>query len=213
MITLFDHNFDVESERSVHRDATSSIEAIADLKEQLETARKEGFEAGRDLGQKEAKAEFDAGAAERFEQERQSIQEHLAQLVAQDTRHHKETERDIIELFLGIAERLVPELIGHYGPQLAADRIKQAVQQTRTAPELTINACPDVVAVLEDEATSWLTIASHTAEIDIFADPDMPRGSAQVRWKGGRLEYDLETACTQMLQALAQAANDYNEAT
>jgi flagellar biosynthesis/type III secretory pathway protein FliH len=213
VITLFDHNFDAETEQSTHRDAAATVTAIADLKEQLETARKEGFEAGRDLGRKEAKAEFDAGAAERFEQERQLIQESLAQLVAKDTRDRSDTERDIIELFLGITERLVPELIGHYGPQLAADRIKQAVQQSRTSPELTITACPDVVAALEDEATSWLTIASHTAEIDIFADPDMPRGSAQVRWKGGRLEYDLETACTQMLRALTQAANDYNEAT
>ncbi|MGC1504547.1 MAG: FliH/SctL family protein [Sulfitobacter sp.] len=213
MITLFDHNFDLEAERSVHRDATSKIEAIADLKEQIDAARKAGFEAGRTLGRTEAKAEFDAGAVERFEQERQIIQERLAQLVAQDKQHHKDTERDIIELFLGIAERLVPELIDHYSPTLAADRIKHAVQQARTDPELTIRACPDVVAVLEDEAPTWLTVASNNAEIDIFADPEMPRGSAQVQWKGGRLEYDIETACSQMLETLKQAANDYNEAT
>lgn len=213
MISLFDHNFDVEAERSVHQNTSATIEAIADLKEQLETARKEGFEAGRALGLREAKVEFDAGAADRFEQDRQMIQEQLAELIQQDTRHHKDTERDIIELFLGIAERLVPELINQYGSTLAVDRIKHAVQQTRTDPELTISACSDVVAALEVEAPSWLTHASQDAEIDIFVDPEMPRGSVQVRWKGGRLEYDIETACEQVLQALAEAANDYNEAT
>lgn len=213
MISLFDHNFDVEAERSVHQNTSATIEAIADLKEQLETARKEGFEAGRALGLREAKVEFDAGAADRFEQDRQMIQKQLAELIQQDTRHHKDTERDIIELFLGIAERLVPELINQYGSTLAVDRIKHAVQQTRTDPELTISACSDVVAALEVEAPSWLTHASQDAEIDIFVDPEMPRGSVQVRWKGGRLEYDIETACEQVLQALAEAANDYNEAT
>ncbi|GAA6176169.1 FliH/SctL family protein [Sulfitobacter pacificus] len=213
MITLFDHNFDLETGRSTHKDAASKIEAIADLKEQLEAARKEGFEAGRALGHEEAKTEFDAGAAARFEQERQIIQEQLAQLAAQDKRHHRDTERDIIELFLGVADRLMPELITQYGPALAIDRIKQAVQQTRTDPELTISASPEVVAALDQEAPSWLTAASQTVEIDLFADPEMPRGAAQVRWQGGRLEYDIETACTQIQQALAQAASDYNEAT
>lgn len=213
MISLFDHNFDVEAERSVHRDASSALGAIVDLKEQLEAARKEGFEAGRTIGHQDAKAELDAEAAARFEQERQSIQTQLAQLVEQDTRLHRRTERDIIELFLGVADRLAPQLITQYGPALAADRIRQAVQQTRTDPELTISASPEVVAVLDEEAPSWLTEASNRLEIDICADPDMPKGSAKVRWKGGRLEYDIEAACTKILQALAQAAEEYNEAT
>lgn len=213
MINLFDHNFDVEAKQSVHRDATTAAKATADQKEQLEVARKEGFDAGRDLGRKEAKAEFDEGASDRFEQERQVIQEQLAQLIAQDTQQKTTSERDIVELFLGIAERLVPELIGSYGPALAIDRIRHAVQQARTDPALTIRACSDVITALETETPGWLTVASRTAQIELVSDPQMPRGTAQVQWNGGRLEYDIEAACVTVLQSLAQAEKEYNEAT
>ncbi len=213
MINLFDHNFDVDAKQSVHRDASAAATATADLKEQLEAARKEGFDAGHDLGQKEAKSEFDASASDRFEQERQMIQKQMAELIAQDTQQQKETERDIVELFLGIAERLVPELINNYGPALATDRIKHVVQQARTDPALTIRACSDVISALENESPSWLTVASLNVEINLVTDLQMQRGVAQVQWKGGRLEYDIEKASINVLQALAQAAKEYNEAT
>lgn len=213
MINLFNHNFDTEINQSVDQNIVAEARAIADLKEQLEVARREGFDAGRSIGQKEAQTEFDQEASNRFERDRQSICEQLAQLIAQDTQQQATTERDIVELFLGIAERLVPELISTYGPGLAVDRIRHAVQQARTDPTLTIRACSDLISALEIEAPGWLTIASRTAQIDLIREPQMPRGTAIVEWTGGRLEYDIEAACLTVLQSLAQAQKEYNEAT
>ena len=70
-----------------------------------------------------------------------------------------------------------------------------------------------MISVLQNEVPDWLTLASRNAQIDLVTDPEMLRGAAQVHWKGGRLEYDIEAACAVVLQSLAQAANDYNEAT
>lgn len=213
MINLFDHNFDVAAKQEVHKDIAGRADAAADLKEQLEIARKEGFDAGRDLGRKEAKIEFEAQAAERQEQERQIIQEQLAKLTAQDLRNQTEAERDITELCLGIAERLAPELLQSYGSKLAIERIRQAVQQVRSDPVLIIRAHQDVVTALQSETPGWLSKAGRNVQIDLAADPEMARGAAQVQWKGGRLEYDLETACNAIRHALAEAAETYNEAT
>lgn len=212
MITLFNHNFDAEVDRGVHHDAAATAQAIADLKEQLEAARKEGFDAGRHVGLTEAQTEFDQEAVNRFEQDRQSIREQLTQLIAQDSQQQTTTERDVVELFLGIAERLVPELIGTYGTGLAIDRIRHAVQQARTDPSLTVRACADVITVLEAETPDWLTAAGRTAQIELIREPQMTRGTARVEWKGGRLEYDIEAACRTVLQSLAQAQKEYNEA-
>lgn len=211
MISFFDHNFDAEINVSIHCEASTAATAISNLKEQLEIARKEGFDAGRELGMNEARTEFDETATHRFEQDRQIIQEQLARLMAQDAQQQTTTERDIVELFLGIAERLVPNLLSTFGTALAIDQIRHAVQQVRTDPSLTIRACSEVINALQTEKPGWLTIASRNAQIDLISDPQMSRGTAQVQWSGGRLEYDIEAACLTVIQLLAQAEKDYNE--
>ena len=213
MINLFGQNFDLEAKRTVHKESAATAQATADLKEQLEVARKQGFDAGRDLGRKEAKTEFEAAAQERLESERQIIQDQLAQMVQQDNQQQAETERDIVELFLGIADRLAPELTKTYGTQLAIDRIRHAVQQVRSDPALSIRAHADVIAALQSESATWLATAGQNARIDLHPDAAMARGAAQVRWNGGRLEYDIEAACDAIREALAEAAEHYNEAT
>ena len=213
MIDLFQRNFDTDAKRAVHGDASATAEAIADLKAQLEAARQEGFDAGRTIGRQDAKAEFDAAETERLTLERDAIRTQLEALVASDTQLRLDTERDIVELFSGIAERLVPELLDTYGVDLAIARIRQSVQQSRTDPVLIVRACPDVISVLENEAPDWLSNASRNTQIDLQADPSMNRGAAQVRWKGGRLDYDIHAASLAMLKGLAKAAEDYEKAT
>lgn len=213
MIDLFKRNFDTDARRSVHGEASAAAEAVADLKVQLEAARQEGFDAGRSIGKQNAQAEFDAAETERLALEREAIRAQLEKLAIADAQLRIETERDIVELFAGIAERLVPELLDAYGVDLAIARIRQCVQQSRTDPVLIVRACPDVVDVLQHEAPDWLSKASRNTEIDLQPDPTMNRGAAQVLWRGGRLDYDIHAACFAMKKALTKAAENYAKAT
>lgn len=206
MIELFQHNFDDENRRAVHKDTLSKAEDLADLKEQLEAARQQGFDAGTAHGRQQAQAEFEQMDAERLAAVRESISSQLTALAAQDMAHRHETERDIVELFSAVAERLVPELLDHYGISLAVERVRQSVEQARTDPVVTIKTSPEVLAVLENETPGWLSDAADHTRIDLRADPEMNQGAAEVRWKGGRLEYDLHEACCAMLKALHDAA-------
>ncbi|MAJ77427.1 MAG: flagellar motor switch protein FliH, partial [Roseobacter sp.] len=115
MIDLFARNFD--SDNAPAAPVTTIDEEELNLR--LAEARKQGFDAGRAVGQQDAKAEFDAQEDARLEAESAEIRAQLDALIAQDTRQCRATETDIVELFLGIGDRLVPELLQNYGVDLA----------------------------------------------------------------------------------------------
>ena len=183
MIDLFARNFDSDNAPAVPVTTLDDEE----LNLRLAEARKQGFDAGRAVGRLDAQAEFDAQEDERLAAESEAIRGQLDVLIAQDTRQCRATEADIVELFLGIGDRLVPELLQTYGV------------------DLSITACPDVVARLEAHPPVWLPTSTDDASIKISADSDLPRGAAQVVWQGGKLEYDIEQATTAVRSALQTA--------
>ncbi|UWR17437.1 FliH/SctL family protein [Sulfitobacter sp. M368] len=216
MIDLFQRNFDTEpaeKPKDSPQDKMSELAAFAEQELRIKEARQEGFDAGRSVGRQDAQGEYDAAREERLTQERTAIRDQLNAVLEQDAELRRTSERDIVELFLGIAERLVPELLENYGTDLAIERIRQSVALARTDPVLTIRACPDVAEALQSEAPEWLASATRTAQIDVVADPELSGSAAQVRWKGGRLDYDIEQASIAVLASLATAAKEFNEAT
>jgi len=216
MIDLFQRNFDSEpltEAKASPQDKMSDIAAFAEQELRIKEARQEGFDAGRSVGRQDAQGEYDTARENRLTQERTAIRDQLNAVLEQDAELRRTSERDIVELFLGIAERLVPELLESYGTDLAIERIRQSVALARTDPVLTIRACPDIAETLQTEAPEWLASASRSAQIDVVADPELTGSAAQVRWKGGRLDYDIEQASIAVLASLATAAKEFNEAT
>ena len=215
MIDLFQRNFDTDARpaQKAEAAAVAEAEAEAELNQQLEAARQQGFDAGRRIGRQDAEEDLQVKAVERHEAILAEIQAQIAALAATDARHSLEMERDIVELFSGIAERLVPELLDTYGIDLALSRIRTSIEHARTDPVLKIRACPDVIGVLQHESPQWLSPASGEAQITLQPDADMNPGAVQVHWQGGQLEYDLHAASQAMMQALAHAAEEYENET
>lgn len=207
MIELFDRNFDSESGPVF----TEKQNPNSELDDKLAKARQEGFDAGRRVGKLDAQTEFDATEAERLTQEREQIKAQLIELVQADANQAYEAERDIVEMFLGITDRLVPELLAQYGTDLAVARIRESVKKARTDPILSIHAHPDVVNALEEQATTWLEEQPLAAKVNIVGDPKMAAGAAQVSWKAGRLNYDIAAAAQAMREALEIAAKQLKE--
>ena len=211
MINLFARNFDEQPEESPPEREVQDVVETPDLTEQLETARQEGFDAGRRIGRQEAQAEADAKEGDRLSTTQAAIQAELARLSAADAMVARQMEHDIVELFSGIAERLVPELLETYGPELAVSRIRESLEQVRTDPVVAIKASPEIIERLQTSAPEWLTAPVGQPKIELVPGTDMNPGAATVKWKGGRLEYDMHAACLAVLQALATAAEDYSQ--
>lgn len=211
MTDLFQRNFDAELNGLVP--TTDAPVARSDIERQLmiEEARREGIEIGKAEGRREAEAGFQQTLAASAAQERAAIQEQLKFLLTRETHTRAQMERDIIEMFLGISERLIPELLDSYGPDLAVETIRQSIERTRSAQVLTVRASPEVTDVLAREKVDWLYEDTRGVDINIVSDTSMVRGAVEVAWDGGRLEYNLETACDVIFAALKDAAETLKE--
>lgn len=211
MIDLFRHNFDVDTDRAAHGEATAAARARTEAQARLEEARQQGFDAGRALGRQEAQAEHAQADAARLAEAHDSISAQLASLGAVDAALAQTAERDIVDMFLGVADRLLPELLATHGADLAAARIRKSVAEARTDPVLKIHASPEVIAVLESETPDW--VGTGPTRIELVPDVQAAPHTAQVFWQGGHLEYDLDQACTAIRDALHKAAHDFKQAT
>ena len=186
MIDLFARNFD--SDNAPAAPVTTIDEEELNLR--LAEARKQGFDAGRAVGQQDAKAEFDAQEDARLEAESAEIRAQLDALIAQDTRQCRATETDIVELFLGIGDRLVPELLQNYGVDLAIGRIRESVALSRSTPVLSITACPEVAARLQARGHSGrarhlfraLHVATAAATVPARSCGRYPHERCRWRW-------------------------------
>jgi len=211
MTDLFQRNFDAEMNGLVSHADTPSARSDIELQLLIEEARREGVEIGKAEGRREAEAAFQQTLAASASQERAAIQEQLKILLSKETHTRAQMERDIIEMFLGISERLIPELLDRYGPDLAVETIRQSIERTRSAQVLTVRASPEVTDVLAREKVDWLYEDARGVDINIVSDTSMVRGAVEVAWDGGRLEYNLEAACDAIFAALRDAADALNE--
>lgn len=211
MTDLFQRNFDVELNGLVSRVDTPAARSEVELQLMVEAARLEGIEIGKAEGRREAEVAFQQTLAESAGQERAAIQEQLKILLTRETRTRALMERDIIEMFLGISERLIPELLDNYGVDLAVGAIRQSIERTRSTQVLTVRTSPEVTDVLDREKIDWLYEEARGVDINIVSDANMVRGAVDVVWGGGRLEYNLEAACDAIFAALQDAAETLNE--
>ena len=209
MIEMFRRNFD-DAEDAARRAETVDPASDAGLQLMIEEARKEGYEAGKREGQHLAETAFAAQEETRLTQERTDIRYQLNALLETDADHARETEKDVIEMFLALGERLVPELLSAFGPDLAVEQIRKCLQTTRADPVLTVRASGPAAEILQAETAEWRSTPSRPAQIRVEPDPEMTPGMVQVSWDTGRLVYDLEAACTAVLNALRHAAETLN---
>ena len=206
MSDLFQRNFDFELNGLVSAAPSATARSEIEAQLRIETARQEGIEIGRLEGRKEAEAAYQQTLEDAATQERAAIKEQLAQLVAQETQTRAQLERDTVEMFLGLAERLVPDLLGDHDRDLAVAVIRKNLELSKGRKALCITVNPAVAELLDRESTDWLYGDSNSVDIRVTADQTLGRGAVLIRWDGGRLEYDLEAACGAVLTALREAA-------
>lgn len=211
MTGLFQRNFDTELNGLISPTEARAVRSDVELQLMLEEARLEGVEIGKAQGRQEAEGIFQQTLADSASQERAAIQERVHALIVQDTHTRAQMERDIVEMFLGISERLIPELLDSYGIDLAVTAIRQSIEGTRSGQALTIRTSPEVTDVLDREKIDWLYEDARGVDINILSDASMVRGAVDVEWDGGRLEYNLEAACDGIFAALQNAAETLRE--
>lgn len=222
MTTLFALDFDDEEAGQAATPAPVKI-AVESAGEQLVTLSPEKLEALLDKARHEARDEaFLAGvAAAKTEMESaiathaastlDSITEALQALATQDDIRRRELERDVVELFLDVGEKIIPQLLSAYSTDLAVEQIRKSLRMTDGTTRLSIRVSPNTQVAVAAELEALTLKNNLSLQPQLTADPSMKDGEARLDWENGFMEYSLDLVCNQLLDALHTAAQQMND--
>lgn len=219
-MNLFLRDFDAEAlaaERQAGAEAPSDAPdaprgpTAQELEKLLADNRELALAEGRAEGAAAARAEAEAGEAARIAAALEALQGQVADLLAQEAKHRRALERDVVDMLVEIGERLAPELLGAYSADLARARIRDGLRMAGGSPHLTIRVWPGLEKALAAELAGPLAAEAGEIPPRLIADPALGEGAVRLDWDNGSLDYSLERASDAVLAALREAAAKLND--
>lgn len=220
MINLFLRDFDAENAAAAAAPQANPAEPAAeaprfysqdDVDRMLADARAAALAEGRAAGAAAAQAEAEAAQQARIAESLVAIRSQLSDLLGQDAARRREMERDLIDLLRDVGERVVPELLQAYSPDLALARIRAGFRMASGSPRLAIRVSPATEAAIGAEIADLTGVSAAGHRSEIVADPALRDGEARLEWENGFLDYSLDRVCAELLDALRIAAGKMKE--
>ncbi len=168
-------------------------------------ARAAAIAEGKVLGNAEARAEVEASVNAQSVEIVQSIHQQLAEVSGKIDRHFLQIEQEMVELALGLAERLLPEILEVHGPDLLVARIRSGMAKARGNTALRIHVSETMQPLIQQAAERWKSQDFDHIDIVISADPEMADTATRLNWKNGYFEYNLNRACDELRQVLQRS--------
>ncbi|MGV6810855.1 MAG: FliH/SctL family protein [Brevirhabdus sp.] len=173
----------------------------------LEEMRARALEEGRHTGLAEARTEMEDALNKRVAETFEALTGPLTELSSAAEQRRAEMEQTIVDLALGVSERLIPEILDVHAPDLVATRIRSGVRMASGQAGLTIRVTEDVAPRISELLDSWMEQGINGMQVTIEPVAEMPVGAARLVWKNGYLDYDLDRACNALLVELREAAH------
>lgn len=156
-------------------DSRREAEARARLEEALaearQTAREEGFAAGRRVGAQEA--------ALALEEALRLLKRVAEEVVGARTRALEAAEGDAVALAVEVAGRIVHRT-AEADRELAVTIVREALRRVADRSRLTIRVHPEDLTLVSGHQAEWVEMLGSSGVVDVVADRRVPRGSAEV---------------------------------
>lgn len=217
MIELFHRNFDRETEpvtdsSSLGSQAGSVVSQgpatflAEDVEQMLADARAEAFETGRMRGKSEATDARDHELAQAVK----AISESLENLSSDTARIRQETETDIAEFIVSVAENLVPDVVKGLSPEIIMERIRAGLRSASGNDAIRVLVPPSLLEVVAEKLPALEKLNDRGLELRLCADGDLTGCAVRVEWESGRMEYDLDRACSEVIAVMKTALRRLN---
>ncbi|WP_372886157.1 hypothetical protein [Shimia sp.] len=174
-------------------------------------ARAAAMAEGKALGSAEAVAELSAALEAQLLGVSENILEELTTLSERIDLHFVQIEKEMVELALGLAERLLPEILSAHGPDLLVARIREGMTKARGNAALRIHVSEAMLPVIEQAAERWRAQDFDHMDIVVSGDPEMADTATRLNWKNGYFEYNLERACDELRSVLRRSVATLKE--
>lgn len=154
--------------------------------EDVERAREEGRQAGRD----EAARDLAGAMEQRVADTLQATSSQIAQVLAAYERDKEQHSRDAVAVASVIVRKLFPALNMDKAMAEIEHMIVEAMKRTSGSPMLIVRVSEDMQAEVAQKAQELAALRGREGTINVIGDADVAPGDARVEWEGGGMVRD-----------------------
>ena len=205
---MFDmHDFDTDKKDDVPEEVTYSEEAYHQA---IDDAFQKGLTAGIQQTE-ETIAQLTAITL-------QQVDAKLSQLIQQDQIREEDKNRNITELSLKIAEKMIPSLAQKVAMEEIENMIKNCIDDRLNEPRIAVRLHPSLMPQLKENIDTICMERGYTGQVILLAEDNLQITDCRVEWADGGAErlfdqifHGLQTEFLNVLEALKHNETPANE--
>jgi flagellar assembly protein FliH len=151
------------------------------------------FQAGYELGRQETRADVESIA--------ESFVKSLEELAVFRGRLRERYERQLLELALGVARKVVQQEIAER-PAIWLGMIRAAVRRAVDRERILVRVPPTLLGFLTQALPELRTVLGDVKELEVLEDPSLPIGGCVIETKFGEVDIGLDTQFEAVERAL-----------
>src|SRR5262249_33066314 len=163
--------------------------------EPSEDVRK-AFQAGYELGREELRSDVESIG--------ESFVKSLQELAAFRGRLRGRYERELLELALGVARKVVQQELAER-PEIWLGMIRDAVRRAVDRERIAVRVPPAALDFLRQALPELRTMLEDVKELELIADPSLPLAGCVIESRFGEIDIGVDTQLEGVRQALVRA--------
>lgn len=194
---MFDRSFDVEEPAEKVTKAVEEVEEVEEepevvvptfSEEQVEAARKEGFEQGKTDALKEASTTIENQIVDSTK----AIGAQLNQLISSQSQVNNDIFRDAIKISRAITQKSFPSINAEHGILEIEQLIRHILNQILEEPRVKIQVHPTLTEHLSERLNEISAETHFEGRVHIIADEAIEQGDCRIDWSNGGAERNLD---------------------
>jgi flagellar assembly protein FliH len=173
-------------------DAVVESPATAEPSDELRRA----FQAGYELGRQEMRSDVESIG--------ESFVKSLEELSAFRARLRERYERELLEVALGVARKVVQQELAER-PEIWLGMIRAAVHRAVDRERIAVRVPPPLLAFLRDSLPELRSTLDDVKELELIEDPALPLGGCVIESRFGEIDIGVESQIGAARSALVQA--------
>jgi flagellar assembly protein FliH len=161
-----------------------------------EEERRRAFQAGYELGREETRSQLESVG--------ESLVKSLEELAEFRTRLRERYERELLELALGVARKVVQQELAER-PQIWLGMIRAAVRRAVDRERIVVRVPAHLHAFLRDSLPELRAALEDVKELQLVEDPGLPAGGCIIESRFGDIDVGVETQLARTERALVRA--------
>jgi flagellar assembly protein FliH len=170
-------------------------EPAAEARPETSEEARRAFQAGYELGREETQSQIESIA--------ESLMKSLEELAAFRARLRERYERELLEVALGVARKVVQQELADR-PEIWLGMIRAAVRRAVDRERITVRVPAALAAFLRDSLPELRAALDQVKELDLVEDPSLSEGGCVIESRFGEIDIGVDTQLAAAERALVR---------